>query len=209
MSPSFSSKNGVRYRFYVSSALLRGRKTDVGSVGRVSAVEIERAVLTALQRHQGRQEGNNGQDPEGTVARVVISRDQLMLTITRPSGATNADGVPAEIKVAWSTKANDKPAAVESDGALEGPHNRALIQSIVRAHVWMHSLREGTYDSIENLADANRMHPKVVRQALRLAFLSPDITSLILEGRQHARLSLAQIPNTLPLPWTEHRRLLG
>ena len=25
MSPSFSSKNGVRYRFYVSSALLRGR----------------------------------------------------------------------------------------------------------------------------------------------------------------------------------------
>ncbi len=27
MSPSFSSKNGVRYRFYVSSALLRdGRK---------------------------------------------------------------------------------------------------------------------------------------------------------------------------------------
>ena len=27
MSPSFSIKNGVRYRFYVSSALLRGRKT--------------------------------------------------------------------------------------------------------------------------------------------------------------------------------------
>ena len=26
MSPSFSSKNGVRYRFYVSSAILRGRK---------------------------------------------------------------------------------------------------------------------------------------------------------------------------------------
>jgi len=26
MSPSFSTKNGVRYRFYVSSALLHGRK---------------------------------------------------------------------------------------------------------------------------------------------------------------------------------------
>ena len=44
MSPSFSSKNGVRYRFYVSSALLRGRKTEVGSIGRVSAIEIEEAV---------------------------------------------------------------------------------------------------------------------------------------------------------------------
>src|SRR5229473_3902846 len=34
MSPSFSTKNGVRYRFYVSSALLRGRKAATGSVGR-------------------------------------------------------------------------------------------------------------------------------------------------------------------------------
>lgn len=34
MSPSFSSKNGVRYRFYVSSALLRGRKAAAGSVKR-------------------------------------------------------------------------------------------------------------------------------------------------------------------------------
>jgi site-specific DNA recombinase len=48
MSPSYSTKNGVRYRFYVSSALLRGRKTDVGSVGRLSAAEIESAVLIAF-----------------------------------------------------------------------------------------------------------------------------------------------------------------
>src|SRR6195952_4478310 len=52
MSPSYSTRNGVRYRFYVSSALLRGRKTEVGSVGRVSAAEIESAVLAALQSHQ-------------------------------------------------------------------------------------------------------------------------------------------------------------
>ena len=37
MSPSFSTKNGVRYRFYVSSALLRGRKAAAGSVGRIAA----------------------------------------------------------------------------------------------------------------------------------------------------------------------------
>jgi site-specific DNA recombinase len=52
-------------------------------------------------------------------------------------------------------------------------------------------------------------HPKVVRQALRLAFLSPDLTSAILEGKQPAGLSLARIPKLLPLPWTEHQRLLG
>ena len=41
MSPSFSSKNGVRYRFYVSTAL-RGRKAKTGSITRISAPEIDR-----------------------------------------------------------------------------------------------------------------------------------------------------------------------
>jgi len=206
MSPSYSTKNGVRYRFYVSSALLRGRKTEAGSVGRVSAAEIESAVLTALQPHQGRADTNEGQDAFGAVERVVISRDQLVLTM---AGATNVDGIPAELKVAWSTKAKDSAAAFEGDGAPDGSHNEALIQSIARAHVWMHSLRDGTHESIEALADANRMHPKVVRQALRLAFLSPDVTSAVLEGRQPAGLAQAQIPKLLPLQWREHQRLLG
>src|SRR3989440_10689363 len=52
MSPSFSSKNGVRYRFYVSSALLRGRKDAAGSVGRIAAAEIESGVVAALDTHQ-------------------------------------------------------------------------------------------------------------------------------------------------------------
>jgi site-specific DNA recombinase len=209
MSPSYSTKNGVRYRFYVSSALLRGRKLDVGSVGRVSAAEIESAVLTALRPRQGREETNNGQDPIDPVERVVIARDHLVLTIAGSSSATDVDGLPAEIRVAWSVKAKDQAAAVESDSMPADSCNEALIESIVRAHVWMHSLRKGTYESIENLAEANRMHPKVVRQALRLAFLSPEVTFAIFEGRQPTGLTLAQIPKLLPLPWTEHRRLLG
>jgi len=73
----------------------------------------------------------------------------------------------------------------------------------------MKCLQDGTHESIETLAEANRLHPKVVRQSLRLAFLSPDVTSAILEGGQPAGLSLSQIPKLLPLPWAEHQRLLG
>src|SRR5437879_802401 len=47
MGPSFSSKNGVRYRFYVSTAM-RGRRHTAGSITRVSAPEIEGLVETAL-----------------------------------------------------------------------------------------------------------------------------------------------------------------
>jgi hypothetical protein len=36
MGPSFSSKNGMRYRFYISTAL-RGRKHKAGTITRISA----------------------------------------------------------------------------------------------------------------------------------------------------------------------------
>jgi hypothetical protein len=70
-------------------------------------------------------------------------------------------------------------------------------------------LQEGTFESVEDLADASNLHPKVVRQNLRLAFLSPEVTSAILEGGPPANLTLARIPKLLSLKWTDHRSLLG
>jgi site-specific DNA recombinase len=83
------------------------------------------------------------------------------------------------------------------------------VQSVVRAHAWMRSLKDGTYGSVEELADANSIHPKVIRQNLRLAFFSSEVTCAILDGSQPAELSLARIPKLLSLKWTDHRSLLG
>jgi site-specific DNA recombinase len=80
---------------------------------------------------------------------------------------------------------------------------------MVRAHGWVRSLQDGTYQSIEQLAEASGLHPKVVRQGLRLAFLSPNVTAAVLDGLQPRRLSLARIPKLLPLSWTRHGSLLG
>jgi site-specific DNA recombinase len=113
-----------------------------------------------------------------------------------------------EFRIAWPTMPKDAAAAMEDNGVSEVARNESLIQSIVRAHAWVNCLRDGAYDSIERLAEANRLHPKVVRKALRLAFLSPEVTSAILERGQPTGLSLAQIPKLLALPWAEHRRLL-
>ena len=206
MSPSFSTKNGVRYRFYVSSALLRGRKSEVGSVGRVPAAEIERAALTAIRTHPKAGQFDNGIDLE-MVERVVVARDQLIITFAQPGSDRDMETTP-EIRCPWQTDISDSRSSVEGDSEIAA-HNESLIQSVVRSQAWIKSLRDGAHDSIEMLAEANGLHPKVVRQALRLAFLSPDVTSAILEGRQPAGLSLARIPKLLPLRWTEHRRLLG
>jgi DNA invertase Pin-like site-specific DNA recombinase len=204
MSPSFSSKNGVRYRFYVSSALLRGRKATAGSIRRVAALEIESAVLSTLTTHQ---KGFDGAPLQvGQIHRVVVAQGQLLIQIT---GVSGEDGSTQEIRIPWSSKATGTATVVQCESTPDPARNESLIQSVVRAHAWIRHLHDGKYVSIEALAEANRVHPKVVRQALRLAFLSPDVTSTIIDGRQPSGLSLAQIPKLLPLQWTEHRRLLG
>jgi DNA invertase Pin-like site-specific DNA recombinase len=51
MSPSHSNKLGVRYRYYVSHAILQRRKAEAGSVARVPAPEIEKLVLEGVRKH--------------------------------------------------------------------------------------------------------------------------------------------------------------
>jgi site-specific DNA recombinase len=147
----------------------------------IAAAEIETAVLAALKTRQ--RDGN----PDGGTAsieeleRVVIARDRLLI---RTRGTVEGDDMGQEIRVAWAIRTKDTAIASEGGSASEVSHNVGLIQSIVRAQAWVNCLRDGAYDSIEQLAEANRLHPKVVRQALRLAFLSPELTSAVLEGRQ-------------------------
>jgi hypothetical protein len=114
-----------------------------------------------------------------------------------------------EIVIPWTVQQKTARPRIEGDGSSKDTHNESLVQSVVRAHAWMHLLQDSAYNSIEELADANNIHPKVVRQNLRLAFLSSEVVSAILDGSQPASLSLAQIPKLLSLKWTDHRSLLG
>ncbi|MEH2565650.1 site-specific DNA recombinase [Bradyrhizobium sp. AZCC 2289] len=202
MGPSFSSKSGVRYRFYVSSPLLRGRKELAGTVGRVAAPEIERTILAALEAQGG--PVPNSATSIDALERVVICRDKLLITILGSDRESSK-----EITVSWSAPTRDASTILEGNGSSEDARSGVLIQALVRAHGWMNLLRDGTYESIERLADADGLHPKIIRQALRLAYLSPEVTSAILEGRQPVQLSLSLIPKLLPLAWTDHRSLLG
>jgi DNA invertase Pin-like site-specific DNA recombinase len=49
MGPSHAAKGGRRWRYYVSQALLKGRRSDAGSVTRVSAEQIEKQVFDATK----------------------------------------------------------------------------------------------------------------------------------------------------------------
>src|SRR5262245_57089008 len=49
MPPSHVRKRGIKYRYYLSSALLQGQSERAGSIGRVPAAEIEARVVKSIR----------------------------------------------------------------------------------------------------------------------------------------------------------------
>ena len=49
MTPSTAKKGSLRYRYYVSSMLAQGRRSEAGTIARVSAPEMEAVVVDALR----------------------------------------------------------------------------------------------------------------------------------------------------------------
>jgi DNA invertase Pin-like site-specific DNA recombinase len=193
MGPSFSSKNGVRYRFYVSTAL-RGRKDTAGSVTRIPAPEIEGLVEAALsEKFQGSQE-----DVIERVDTIAVSNGRIRVALKHQKGKQRS------IEIPWTPKPKGTAQVV---AASEPKNDQKLMRSIVRAHAWLDGLSTGRHASIEDLATAADIHPKVVRQGLRLAFLPPDLTRAILDGE--ATVELKQIPKLLSLSWSDQHRLFG
>jgi site-specific DNA recombinase len=194
MSPSFTSKNGVRYRSYVSTAL-NGRKHKAGSVTRISAPEIESLVETTL----GEKIEAPKEEMLDHVERITVSVDRIRLALKRAIGRQGA------IEIPWTPK--PKAAAQVQHADFQEQIDQKFLKSIVRARAWLEDLSVGRYASIESLAASANLHPKVIRQGLRLAFLVPELTKAAIDGDK--LLKLKQIPKLLPLSWSEQHRLLG
>jgi len=193
MGPSFSSKNGVRYRFYVSTAL-RGRNHTAGSVMRISAPEIEGIVEAAL--------GEKLRLPKAKaieqIETITVSDNRIRLALNPSRGKPRSFDIPWITKLKGSTTVNAPPAAKTDE---------KLMKAIIRAHAWLENLSSGRQASIETLAQEANLHPKVIRQGLRLAFLPPDFMRTALDGEATAELK--RIPKSLPLSWREQHRSIG
>ncbi len=203
MSPSFSSKNGARYRFYVSSALLRGRKADAGSVARVPASDIEQALINALRERLKIGQAVTNADIVGSfVSRAELSSRAIKITAT-PAAKIRSN----KFSIPWQMFQPSSATIIEENG--ERQPDAKLVQAIVRAHAWLRDLQNNSFDTVEALAASVNLHPKLVRQELRYAFLSPNIAGAIFNGDQPATLSLVLIPKTLPLTWRDQYQALG
>lgn len=92
------------------------------------------------------------------------------------------------------------------DGTIAAPttHSRpdsALLKALARGFRWKKMLQGGEYQTLEEIADAEKINPSYVSRLLRMTLLSPELVEAILAGRQPAGLTMATAMQPFPLEW--------
>ena len=89
--------------------------------------------------------------------------------------------------------------------------NSSLIKLVARAHLFHSKLIKTSEGKYNQLAKREKLNRAYFTRVLRLAYLAPDITRAILEGRQPPGLTFAKLTQDsyLPLAWPEQRKALG
>lgn len=205
MGPSYTVKGGIRYPFYVSSLIRNGRKAFASSIKRISAPDVEAAVLTALKSHLGDNDSAPSEVVERHIARVVIHNGRLTISLK----AQASEGTRM-LELPWQPTLKRQRVTFEEESISgTGPSpDPTLVQAIVRAHSWLRLLQDGTHGSIESLATAIDMHPKVVRNRIGFAFLAPSLTRAILHGEQPSNLTFGVAQQLSSLNWDAQHRYL-
>ena len=98
MTPTYAVKNGVHYRYYISTPLLHGKSEIAGTVARVPAADVEDTIVKALrERLEIKELADDRTLLQTYVERVEIQTNRLVVTLKPdstkpPSAAKNAQG---------------------------------------------------------------------------------------------------------------------
>jgi site-specific DNA recombinase len=219
MSPTYSCKKGLRYRYYTSRALTEARKSETGTIARVSADDVETRVIDAVAAAAGPGPSDNGvtDDPRvlvrTMVERVVVAKDRLTIELA-DDGATSAER--RSLDLAWAPK----PGKPKRDLVLpidnKNPNPRplhaerrvSLLRAIALGRKWLQDLISGRVEDVETIAAQNGRGARSVNMMISLAFVAPDIIEAAAAGRLPRGIGITRLVD-LPLSWAEQKIALG
>ena len=82
--------------------------------------------------------------------------------------------------------------------------------ALLRAYLWPAKLESGAVSSIDTIGREENVNATYVSKLLSLAYLAPDLTEAILDGRQPPLLMVMHFrTNDIPLEWNAQRRLFA
>jgi site-specific DNA recombinase len=234
MSPTHTNKLGVRYRYYVSHALLQKRRQEVGSIARVPAPEIEILVLEGVRGHLAA--AAEAEPPsaiadrdliERHVERIVVKPKEIEVqllphndkgTPTDPDyhGREDADRVypsSATMVLPWvapsfcAVKGILHPPAATP--ALKPETRDAFLVAIAKARAWIDDLLARRTTSFAQITEREGKAARHIRLLAPLAFISPRIIEALVDGTAPAGLTVTGLARALPLSWAEQEHRIG
>ncbi len=158
---------------------------------RVSAHQLESAVITAIRGHFSQAENDRSKLTdreliEQTVSRIVIGPQEVEIHLI---GETTADGSTNVLRARWHepVAANLKGIVSPSPSAAMNIGNRdLLLTAIAKARTWVANLAAGRVASFAEIARREGKVERHIRLLAPLAFVAPHIISKIVDGHAPA-----------------------
>ena len=90
-------------------------------------------------------------------------------------------------------------------GATTSEPDTALIKLLIKAREMRDAVLSGNGSTVASIAAARGINDSYATRLLRLSFLSPDLVTMILDGRQPATLTARRLcaDTRLPLAWSD------
>ena len=137
------------------------------------------------------------------ISHIVLSNKDILIQLTAEAGQR-----PAQIRVPRPTlTSKETRVQLRKTPGAEAHPNQQLLRALVRAHSWVKLLMEGQHQSVESRGAFVGLHPKIIRNGIRLAFLDPTITNAIVQGQQAS--TLRDFAGAIPLSWADQRTQTG
>jgi site-specific DNA recombinase len=217
MSPSHVRKEGIKYRYYLSSPLLHGQPERAGSVRRVPGAEVEALVASAVRGHLRDSTGSDDRDLiRNYVVCVEVQADQLAVELKAEASndASNAvnDDRPV-LRVPWRKTPMKRRREIIVPASESGQDPRpiraetrvTLVASIARGRRWLDEIVAGTVKSVEQIAACSI---RQVNMTISLAFLAPELVQAAVEGRLPRGIGVTRLRDA-PAEWSRQYAMLG
>lgn len=107
MSPTHSRKQDLRYRYYTSRALMEGRKSEAGTIARVSAEDVETRLVNALATARSiiavpdSTPDDSRTAIQTMVVRVIVAEDRLTIELNEAAGEALGQST---LSIPWTPK---------------------------------------------------------------------------------------------------------
>lgn len=210
MSPTHARKGSLRYRYYVSRPLVEGQKTNVGSVCRVAAHQIETIVSGALQGRKTDGPDKARERIESAVERVILGAEDVQLEFKIDGAKTRPpQRIPWTKRPGRAKREVLRPASQTAEPKpIRSARRATLLRSVALGRRWLQELVSGKVADPAEIASREGRSTRSVYMTVSLAFLDPALVEAAVAGRLPHGIGATRLMG-LPASWAAQWKVLG